>query len=286
MLGAHVSVAGGLHKAFSHGHKLGCDAIQIFVTNPNRWSGSALSSKQVESFRKTHKQSNIQQVIVHDIHLTNLASPKAETLDKSTQAFAWQLDLVEQLGLEYFVTHLGSHLGAGEPEGLRVLSRSLNQILDQSQSATILLETTAGQGRNLGYRFEHLQQIISQSNQPDRLGVCFDTCHVFAAGYDLRTEEDYYRTFNQFDQIVGLGQIKAFHLNDAKSGFGSRVDRHDHIGQGNIGSTPFELLVNDPRFQGRPMIIETPEMNKMHDWNLKTLRQLRPEMPLDEPLAD
>lgn len=282
MLGAHVSVAGGLHKAFSNGHKLGCDAIQIFVTNPNRWSGSALSSEQVESFRKTHKQTNIQQVIVHDIHLTNLASPKAETRDKSIQAFAWQLGLVEQLGLEYFVTHLGSHLGAGEPEGLGVLSQSLNQILDESRSATVLLETTAGQGRNLGYRFEHLQQIISQSSQPDRLGVCFDTCHVFAAGYDLRTEEDYYRTFNQFDQIVGLSQIKAFHLNDAKSGFGSRVDRHDHIGQGNIGLTAFELLVNDPRFQGRPMIIETPEMNKMHDRNLKTLRQLRSPMALDE----
>lgn len=282
MLGAHVSVAGGLHKAFSNGHKLGCDAIQIFVTNPNRWSGSALSSEQVESFRKTHKQTNIQQVIVHDIHLTNLASPKAETRDKSIQAFAWQLGLVEQLGLEYFVTHLGSHLGAGEPEGLGVLSQSLNQILDESRSATVLLETTAGQGRNLGYRFEHLQQIISQSSQPDRLGICFDTCHVFAAGYDLRTEEDYYRTFNQFDQIVGLSQIKAFHLNDAKSGFGSRVDRHDHIGQGNIGLTAFELLVNDPRFQGRPMIIETPEMNKMHDRNLKTLRQLRSPMALDE----
>ena len=282
MLGAHVSVAGGLHKAFSNGHKLGCDAIQIFVTNPNRWLGSALSSEQVESFRKTHKQTNIQQVIVHDIHLTNLASPKAETRDKSIQAFAWQLGLVEQLGLEYFVTHLGSHLGAGEPEGLGVLSQSLNQILDESRSATVLLETTAGQGRNLGYRFEHLQQIISQSSQPDRLGVCFDTCHVFAAGYDLRTEENYYRTFNQFDQIVGLGQIKAFHLNDAKSGFGSRVDRHDHIGQGNIGLTAFELLVNDPRFQGRPMIIETPEMNKMHDRNLKTLRQLRSPMALDE----
>ena len=282
MLGAHVSVAGGLHKAFSNGHKLGCDAIQIFVTNPNRWSGSALSSEQVESFRKTHKQTNIQQVIVHDIHLTNLASPKAETRDKSIQAFAWQLGLVEQLGLGYFVTHLGSHLGAGEPEGLGVLSQSLNQILDESRSATVLLETTAGQGRNLGYRFEHLQQIISQSSQPDRLGVCFDTCHVFAAGYDLRTEEDYYRTFNQFDQIVGLSQIKAFHLNDAKSGFGSRVDRHDHIGQGNIGLTAFELLVNDPRFQGRPMIIETPEMNKMHDRNLKTLRQLRSPMALDE----
>ena len=282
MLGAHVSVAGGLHKAFSNGHKLGCDAIQIFVTNPNRWSGSALSSEQVESFRKTHKQTNIQQVIVHDIHLTNLASPKAETQDKSIRAFAWQLGLVEQLGLEYFVTHLGSHLGAGEPEGLGVLSQSLNHILDESRSVTVLLETTAGQGRNLGYRFEHLQQIISQSSQPDRLGVCFDTCHVFAAGYDLRTEEDYYRTFNQFDQIVGLSQIKAFHLNDAKSGFGSRVDRHDHIGQGNIGLTAFELLVNDPRFQGRPMIIETPEMNKMHDRNLKTLRQLRSPMALDE----
>ena len=275
MLGAHVSVAGGLHKAFDNGHSLNCDTIQIFVKNPNRWAGTSANSDQVEQFRNAHQQSNIQQVVVHDIHLTNLASPKSETLDKSLQAFAFQLDLVEQLGLSYFVTHLGSHLGAGEPEGLRILSQSLNQALDQSQSVTILLETTAGQGRNLGYCFEHLQQIIERSSQPDRLGVCFDTCHVFAAGYDLRTEDDYYQTFDIFDQIVGLDQIKAFHLNDAKSEFGSRVDRHDHIGQGNIGPIAFELLVNDPRLQNRPMIIETPEMDKMHSQNLQILRQMQ-----------
>ncbi len=275
MLGAHVSVAGGLHKAFDNGHSLNCDTIQIFVKNPNRWAGQSANSDQVERFRNAHQQSNIQQVVVHDIHLTNLASPKSETLDKSLQAFAFQLDLVEQLGLNYFVTHLGSHLGAGEPEGLRILSQSLNQTLDQSQSVTILLETTAGQGRNLGYCFEHLQQIIEQSSQPNRLGVCFDTCHVFAAGYDLRTEDDYYQTFSVFDQIVGLDRIKAFHLNDAKSEFGSRVDRHDHIGQGNIGPTAFELLVNDPRLQNRPMIIETPEMDKMHSQNLQILRQMQ-----------
>ena len=275
MLGAHVSVAGGLHKAFDNGHSLNCDTIQIFVKNPNRWAGTSANSDQVEQFRNAHQQSNIQQVVVHDIHLTNLASPKSETLDKSLQAFAFQLDLVEQLGLSYFVTHLGSHLGAGEPEGLRILSQSLNQALDQSQSVTILLETTAGQGRNLGYCFEHLQQIIERSSQPDRLGVCFDTCHVFAAGYDLRTEDNYCQTFDIFDQIVGLDQIKAFHLNDAKSEFGSRVDRHDHIGQGNIGPIAFELLVNDPRLQNRPMIIETPEMDKMHSQNLQILRQMQ-----------
>ena len=275
MLGAHVSVAGGLHKAFDNGHSLNCDTIQIFVKNPNRWAGQSANSDQVERFRSAHQQSNIQQVVVHDIHLTNLASPKSEMLDKSLQAFAFQLDLVEQLGLNYFVTHLGSHLGAGEPAGLRILSQSLNQTLDESQSVTILLETTAGQGRNLGYCFEHLQQIIEQSSQPDRLGVCFDTCLVFAAGYDLRTEDDYYQTFSVFDQIVGLDRIKAFHLNDAKSEFGSRVDRHDHIGQGNIGPTAFELLVNDPRLQNRPMIIETPEMDKMHSQNLQILRQMQ-----------
>ena len=275
MLGAHVSVAGGLHKAFDNGHSLNCDTIQIFVKNPNRWAGTSANSDQVEQFRNAHQQSNIQQVVVHDIHLTNLASPKSETLDKSLQAFAFQLDLVEQLGLSYFVTHLGSHLGAGEPEGLRILSQSLNQALDQSQSVTILLETTAGQGRNLGYCFEHLQQIIERSSQPDRLGVCFDTCHVFAAGYDLRTEDNYCQTFDIFDQIVGLDRIKAYHLNDAKSEFGSRVDRHDHIGQGNIGPIAFELLVNDPRLQNRPMIIETPEMDKMHSQNLQILRQMQ-----------
>jgi len=273
--GAHVPISGGLYNGFINGQKLGCDAIQIFVKNPNQWAGKLPSDTDIQKFRQAQQNSSIQEVIVHDIHLTNLAGPKAETLEKSRQTFALQVDLLQQMGLTYLVTHLGSHLGTGEEEGLRVLNQSLNAILEQSQSVVILLETTAGQGRNLGYRFEHLQQMIEQSSQPDRLGVCFDTCHVFAAGYDLRTDDDYYRTIDTFDQIVGLDKLKAFHLNDAKSEFGSRVDRHDHIGQGNIGPRAFELLVNDPRFETIPMIIETPESKEMHGPNLQALRQMR-----------
>ena len=256
-LGAHVPISGGLYKGLSNGQKLGCDAIQIFVKNPNQWVGKLPTDIDIQKFRQVQQDSPIQEVIVHDIHLTNLAGPKAETLDKSRQTFAWQVNLLQQMGLTYLVTHLGSHLGTGEEEGLRVLNQSLNAILEQSQSVVILLETTAGQGRNLGYRFEHLRQMIEQSSQPDRLGVCFDTCHVFAAGYDLRTDDDYYRTIDTFDQIVGLDKLKAFHLNDAKSEFGSRGDRHDHIGQGNIGPRAFELLVNDPRFQTIPCLLYT-----------------------------
>ena len=174
------------------------------------------------------------------------------------------------------MTHLGAHLDSSETEGLQVLSDSLNLALEQTTGGDveILLETTAGQGTNLGYCFEHLRQIIDMSENPERMGVCFDTCHVFAAGYNLCTDADYDETFERFDQIIGLDRLVAFHLNDAKSAFNSRVDRHDHIGEGNLGIPPFQRLVNDPRFEHTPAIIETPKMKEMHATNLAVLRDL------------
>lgn len=275
VLGAHVSAAGGLHNSIRNGEKLECEAIQIFLKSPNRWVSKKHSDSDIERFREAWAASDIvREMLVHDIHLTNLASPKQDVLRNSREQFREQMELADACGLRYIVTHLGAHLDAGESEGLRSLSNSLNALFEQTAggSVIVLLETTAGQGTNLGYCFEHLREIIDDSKYPERLGVCFDTCHVFAAGYDLRTTDAYHRTFDRFDKIVGLDRLLAFHLNDAKSQYGSRVDRHEHIGEGNIGITPFQLLANDPRFGNVPMIIETPKMETMHATNLAVLR--------------
>jgi deoxyribonuclease-4 len=277
ILGAHVSTAGGLHKAIENGADLGCDAIQIFLRNPNQWSGKEPTESQIDLFTECWRAASIREVLVHDIHLTNLASPKRDVLGNSRKQFRSQMQLADRVGIPYIVTHMGAHLESGEAQGLKVLSCSLNLVFEQTEggNVVILLETTAGQGTNLGYRFEHLRQIIDMSKYPDRLGVCFDTCHVFAAGYDLRTEADYHQIFEEFDRIIGLDRLLAFHLNDAKSEHNSRVDRHEHIGEGNLGIVPFQLLINDRRFENVPMIIETPKMKEMHATNLAVLRRLQ-----------
>ncbi len=278
MLGAHVSTAGGLHNAISSGDDLGCDAIQIFLKSPNQWAGKVPGEAEIDLFIERRSESSIQEVFIHDIHLTNLASPKMDVLENSREQFIFQLQLAARLNIRYIVTHLGAHLGLGEAIGLQVLSDSLNLVLEQvtDGDVVILLETTAGQGTNLGYCFEHLRQIIDMSKYPEKMGVCFDTCHVFAAGYNLCTETDYNQTFERFDQIIGLDRLIAFHLNDAKSAYNSRVDRHDHIGEGNLGIPPFQRLVNDSRFENVPAIIETPKMKEMHATNLAVLRKLQP----------
>lgn len=276
ILGAHVSAAGGLHNAIKNGDELHCDVIQIFLRNPNQWQAKPPDEAIIKKFRKVWTESPIGDVIVHDIHLSNLASPKPAVLEKSREQFCEQMALAHVLGLRYIVTHLGAHLGEGENFGLKQLSASFDLLFENTEApdVTVLLETTAGQGTNLGYCFEHLRDVIGMSKYPARFGVCFDTCHVFAAGYDLRTEADCETTFNQFDDIIGLGRLKAFHLNDAKSAYQSRVDRHEHIGAGNIGAAAFAFILNDSRFAETPLIIETPQMKTMHEMNLKTLRGL------------
>lgn len=277
ILGAHVSVSGGLHNAIKNGTDLHCDAIQIFLKNPNQWQGKLPTDAISEKFRTAWTASNIVDVIVHDIHLSNLASPKPDVREKSRQAFRQQMELADILGLRYIVTHLGAHLGEGETFGLKQLTDSFDFLFENAEApdVIVLLETTAGQGTNLGYCFEHIRDVIGGSKYSDRFGICFDTCHVFAAGYDMRTEVDCAATFNQFDATIGLDRLKVFHLNDAKSTYQSRVDRHDHIGEGNIGATAFAYILNDPRFAEIPLIIETPEMKTMHEVNLSTLRKLK-----------
>jgi len=276
ILGAHVSTAGGIHNAIENGTDLHCDAIQIFLRNPNRWQGKPPTDAINEKFRSAWAETDLADVIVHDIHLSNLASPKVDVLEKSIRAFREQMELAQVLGLGYIVTHLGAHLGEGEAFGLKRLTESFDRLFETAEAPEViaLLETTAGQGTNLGYCFEHIRDVMGMSKYPDRFGVCFDTCHVFAAGYDMRSEADCTATFSQFDDTVGLNRLKAFHLNDAKSTYQSRVDRHEHIGKGNIGATAFAYILNDPRFAEIPLIIETPEMKTMHAVNLSTLREL------------
>lgn len=276
VLGAHVSTAGGIHNSIKNGDELKCDAIQIFLANPNRWVSKPPTEDVIEMFSEAWRDSPIQDVIVHDIHLSNLASPKKDVLEKSRLQFKGMMELAQVTGVRHIVTHLGAHLGEGEKFGLKQLCDSFELLFDTADApdVEILLETTAGQGTNLGYRFEHLRDVIGMSKHSDRFGVCLDTCHVFAAGYDLRTESDCNSTFEKFDQIIGLERLKAFHINDAKSEYESRVDRHEHIGEGNIGTTAFKYILNDCRFAKIPLIIETPKMNTMHGKNLTTLRGL------------
>ena len=276
VLGAHVSTAGGIHNSIQNGDDLECNVIQIFLANPNRWKSKAPTSDVLEKFREAWKDSPIQDVIVHDIHLSNLASPKQEVLDKSREQFKNMMELSHKVGICHIVTHLGAHLGEGETFGLKMLSQSFDLLFETTKApdTVVLLETTAGQGTNLGYCFEHIRDVIGMSKFPDRFGVCLDTCHVFAAGYDIRTEADCDTTFEKFDEIIGLEHLKAFHINDAKSEYRSRVDRHEHIGAGNIGVVAFTYILNDSRFAQAPLIIETPKMNTMHSQNLTTLRGL------------
>lgn len=261
LLGSHVSIAGGLHKAFEMGEKIGCTAIQIFTRNANRWQAKPLEEHEITLFQDAWKSSNIQTVITHDSYLINLGTPKDPLWVKSQAALLAELQRCEQLGIPYLVIHPGSHVGSGEPAGLQRVAQALNLIHRQTAGyrAQILLETTAGQGTNLGYRFEQLAAILELVQEPERVGICFDTCHAFAAGYELCSEEGYQRTFGAFDQLLGRERLKVIHLNDSLKARGSRIDRHQGLGEGEIGLEGFRLLMNDPDFETLPMILETPK---------------------------
>ena len=261
LLGSHVSISGGIHKAIARGKQIGCTAIQIFTKNANRWQAKPLQEKDITKFIGAWNDSNIRSIVVHDSYLINLATPKDELLKKSQEALLTELQRCEQLGVPYLVMHPGAHVGSGEEEGLRQVAASFDVIHRQTPDykTQILVETTAGQGTNLGYCFEHLARIFELVQESERLGVCFDTCHAFAAGYELRTGEGYQHTFNRFDSIIGLERLKVFHLNDSQKSLGSRVDRHHGIGKGEIGLDGFRLLMNDSRFQTVPMLLETPK---------------------------
>lgn len=280
LFGAHMSIAGGCHNALLAAQAHGCESVQLFTKNANQWNAKALDEEAVRTFRKTLRQTRLRLPMAHDSYLINLASPDDLLYRRSIEAFIIEMERAERLGVRYLVTHPGAARDAGETFGLRRVAVALNEVQRRCRKfrVQILLETTAGQGSSLGHRFEHLASILKLVDQPERLGVCFDTCHVFAAGYALAPVKEYRATMRSFERTVGLKRLRAFHVNDSRKQQGSRVDRHAHIGRGCLGLEPFRLLVNDRRFRDRPMILETPKEdagdNDMDRVNLCVLRGL------------
>jgi len=273
-----MSIAGGLHLAFTRIRKVKGEALQIFLSNQRQWKTPPLTAEMIADFRLQWQKNHRMVVAAHDSYLINLAAPDQATVEKSVTAFADELVRAAALKIPFLIAHPGSHRGQGVEDGLKRFVRNLDSAISLSETGTVrvLIETTAGQGTNLGSKFEEISFILSESHYRDRLGVCFDTSHAFAAGYDLRTPETYEETFSLFDQIIGVKRLKFFHLNDSKRPLGSRVDRHEHIGRGEIGLKGFRLLLNDPHFQDHPMVLETPKGKDLKEdkRNLRVLRSL------------
>jgi deoxyribonuclease IV len=277
-LGAHMSISGGLHLAVDRAVAAGCGVLQVFTRNSNQWKGKPISEPDVELFRQKFAASGLHEVISHDIYLINLAAAPGDVREKSLAAFRDELETCTKLGIKKIVMHPGSHTTDTPEAGLGRVIDAFDQLFTEVPQfdGHVLLETTAGQGTNLGRTFEELQTIIEGSKFPQRFAVCFDTCHTFAAGYDTATEEGYRDTMEQFDRLIGLEKLQCFHFNDSKKGLGSRVDRHEHIGQGTLGLNPFRFILNDPRFAKIPKILETPkgDNEEMDAVNLGILRGL------------
>ena len=286
-LGAHMSIAGGLPRAVDRAYAARCESLQIFTKSASQWRARSLSSDEVEAFRQRARELDVRPIVAHASYLINVAAPDRTLRRRSIAALAEEMDRAEALGLLGLVLHPGSYTTGTEAAGLRLIGDAVNELLsDRHDSRTVLLlEHTAGQGTNLGHRFEHLATIIDAVDQSDRVGVCLDTCHLLAAGYDIASDRGYVQTFEQFDATVGLSRLQVLHLNDSKFPCGSRRDRHDHIGRGWVGLKAFRRLLADPRLAGLPMILETPKSHRRpvsadepdpaDEQNLQTLRSLR-----------
>lgn len=278
-LGAHMSIAGGFDLAIERGLKVGCQTVQIFSKSNNQWAAPPIPESKAEQFKQAVRTSGIGPVFAHDAYLINVGSPDPQLHAKSKQALKVEVERAAALGLAFVVMHPGSHTGSGEEVALKKIAGTVAWVIGQTidSPVKILYENAAGQGSAVGHRFEHLAALLKGTGHPDRIGICLDTCHLFAAGYDLRTKAAYEKTFSEFDRIVGLKHVEAIHLNDSKKDLDSRVDRHEHIGKGMIGLTGFRLLVNDPRLKHLPMVLETPKDEKTlaeDKMNLKVLRGL------------
>jgi deoxyribonuclease-4 len=260
-LGAHMSIAGGVGNALLLGAKVQCDAIQIFTKSSRQWACKPYSEEEIAQYQENQKTTGIKKVIAHDSYLLNLGSPDGVLRQRSILAFIDEMERCEMLGISNLIAHPGSHVGSGEDQGIKTIASSLNEVhrACSGYAVKVTLEITAGQGSNLGYRFEQIVKMFDATRENEHLRVCFDTEHAFAAGYDIRTRDGYERTFTEFDETIGIERLAAFHLNDSKKEFNSRVDRHAHIGKGHIGVEAFRLLMNDKRFWGVPMCLETPK---------------------------
>lgn len=259
-IGAHVSAAGGVAKTPARAHAIGAKAFALFTKNQRQWRAKDLTEAEIKMFKENLTEYGFkpEHILPHDSYLINLAHPETDKRQKSLDAFIDECRRCEQLGLSKLNFHPGSTLKKiSEDEGLSRVAQALNSAIKATESVIMVIENTAGQGTNLGYRFEHLKAIIDQVDDKSRVGVCLDTCHTFAAGYDLRTPKAYAETMQKFDDIVGFSYLQGAHLNDAKSSFASRVDRHHSIGQGNLNINPFRCIMQDPRFDNIPLILET-----------------------------
>lgn len=277
LLGAHMSIAGGVQNALLEGERIHCTAIQLFTANNRQWSFNAINDADVAAFLTLKKQSSIQATVSHACYLINVGSFDTVIAQKSVKALEAELARCQQLEIPYAVMHPGAHVGSGEEACMREIAKNIDLVLEKMGGACqILLENTAGQGSNVGYTFEQLAFIRSQIHHKQWVGVCVDTCHAFAAGYDFTTEDGYTKMWKEFDKTVGLENLRALHLNDSKKGIGSRVDRHEHIGQGAIGLQAFAYIMNDDRFIEIPKILETPKEKDLQDdiRNIATLKGL------------
>ena len=280
LLGAHMSIAGGYYKAVEAAAALGMDCVQIFSKNNSQWKAKPITDDDVQAFQGTLKATGVKAPVAHVSYLINLGSPDEELWQKSLDAFVHEIERAEQLGTFGVIMHPGACVGASEADTVAKIILALDEAHRRTRGyrTLTLLETTAGQGSCLGHRFEHLEAILNTSAAPERMGVCVDTCHIFAAGYPLKTPAEYKATMSEFDQVIGLSRIKAFHLNDSLKKQGSRVDRHAHIGRGELGLEPFRHVLNDPRFAGLPMYLETRKGTEdgedLDAINLRTLRGL------------
>lgn len=277
LVGSHISSAGELHLAFARGESIGCTVMQIFTKSSRQWFSKKIKDDEIETFKQSAKKSSIKIIVSHAGYLINIASSNKVTLHKSIKSLTDEIDRCESLGIPYLVLHPGSHVGAGEEKGIELIAQNIDIALDAVPGKTvILLENMAGQGTNLGYKFEQLQNIIDLCKNKKRLGVCFDTCHAFAAGYDISTHETYKETLRAFDKIIGLEKLKAIHINNSSGALGSKVDRHAPLDDGKIPLEAFKLIMNDKNLIDIPKILETPSDSEMKLWakEIKVLKGL------------
>lgn len=277
LLGAHMSIAGGIDKALTRGESINCTCIQLFTKSNRQWSARDIPDNEIVSYKNTLKNSSIRAVVAHASYLINIGSPDETLSKKSVIALIQELHRCEILGIPYLVLHPGAHLTSSPEACLDLIAHNINYIFSHNPGKTmLLLENTAGQGSTVAYTFEQLARIYNQINQKKRIGFCFDTCHAFVAGYDFRTPKTYHALWELFDKILGFDHLKAIHINDSKKGLGSHIDRHEHIGKGALGLEAFSLLFNDERLFDIPKILETPKEDELKEdsMNIETIKSL------------
>lgn len=270
-----MPASGGIHKAIERGKAIGCTAVQVFTSSPQMWKAKPVTPEQASAFKAACTETGIDCVVSHDSYLVNLCAPTDELRAKSIAGLSDEVIRCSLYGIRWVVSHIGAHLGQGTERGLEVAAQSLKEVFENSpDDVMVLAETTAGQGSSLDSRLDEVETLFDLAQAHPRLGVCVDTCHIFAAGYDIRTQEGYDSFWEELERRIGIDKVKAIHCNDSKKPLGSRVDRHAHIGEGELGLEPFRFLMNDPRFFDVPILLETPEAEQHHQRNLEVLLSL------------